>query len=90
MLICGDYKLTANRVIRLESYPIPRIEELFASLFGGVKFSKLDLKNAYLQLGLGKKTQSTTPPPLTPTCVCFNKITYHLELHQPLPPYFKE
>eukprot|EP00731_Ephydatia_muelleri_P006940 Em0003g1188a len=47
--ICGDYKLTANRVITLESYPIPRIEELFASLSGGVKFSKLDLKNAYLQ-----------------------------------------
>ncbi|KAL5497071.1 hypothetical protein EMCRGX_G013467 [Ephydatia muelleri] len=55
--ICGDYKLTANRVITLESYPIPRIEELFASLSGGVKFSKLDLKNAYLQLELEKNSK---------------------------------
>ena len=58
--ICGDYKLTANRVITLESYPIPRIEELFASLSGGVKFSKLDLKNAYLQLELEKNCKQYT------------------------------
>ena len=58
--ICGDYKLTANRVITLESYPIPRIEELFASLSGGVKFSKLDLKNAYLQLELEKNSKQYT------------------------------
>ena len=50
--ICRDYKLTANNVIRLESYPIPRIEELFASLSGGINYSKLDFKNAYLQLEL--------------------------------------
>ena len=56
----GDYKLTANRVITLESYPIPRIKELFASLSGGVKFSKLDLKNAYLQLELEKNSKQYT------------------------------
>ena len=58
--ICGDYKLTANKVIRLESYPIPQIEELFASLSGGINFSKLDLKNAYLQLELEENSKQYT------------------------------
>ena len=33
--ICGDYKLTINKVTKLEGYPLPRIDELFASLSGG-------------------------------------------------------
>ena len=48
--ICGDYKVTINRAAKLENYPIPRIEELFASLAGGKAFSKLDLSHAYLFL----------------------------------------
>lgn len=41
--ICGDFKVTVNPVTELERYPIPRVEELFAKLSGGLKFSKLDL-----------------------------------------------
>ena len=33
--ICGDYKVTVNRVAKLDKYPIPRIDDLFASLSGG-------------------------------------------------------
>ena len=33
--ICGDYKLTVNRVAKTDSYPLPYIEDLFASLIGG-------------------------------------------------------
>ena len=48
--ICGDYKLTVNRAAKVDSYPLPRVEDLFASLAGGETFSKLDLAHAYLQL----------------------------------------
>jgi len=41
--ICGDYKITINREVKLDKYPIPQIEELFASLAGGKAFTKLDL-----------------------------------------------
>ena len=55
--ICGDYKLTVNRVADLESYPLPRIDDLLASLGKGQLFSKLDLANAYLQLALDEDSK---------------------------------
>ena len=45
--ICGDYKLTANQAAKVDTYPLPRIKDLLASLAGGKKsFSKLDLAHA--------------------------------------------
>ena len=55
--ICGDYKITVNRAAKLEKYPIPRIEELFASLAGGKAFTKLDLSHAYLQILLDERSR---------------------------------
>ena len=48
--ICGDYKITINRVAKVDSYPIPMIEDLYTNLVGGKIFSTLDLSNAYLPL----------------------------------------
>ena len=55
--ICGDYKMTVNRAAKLEKYPIPRIEELFASLAGGKLFTTLDLSHAYLQVSLDEESR---------------------------------
>ena len=54
--ICGDYKVTLNQVLKSEVYPLPRIDELFAALAGGVKFTKLDLSHAYQQLVLEEES----------------------------------
>ena len=43
--ICGDYKVTINQALQPNSYPLPRVDELFASLSGGCYFSKLDLSS---------------------------------------------
>lgn len=48
--ICGDYKQTVNPNLVVDKHPLPTVDELFASLAGGKKFSKIDLVQAYLQL----------------------------------------
>ena len=45
--LCGDYKLTVNQAATTKTYPLPRIEELMATLSGGTIFSKIDLASAY-------------------------------------------
>ncbi|XP_057298423.1 uncharacterized protein K02A2.6-like [Hydractinia symbiolongicarpus] len=55
--ICGDYKQTINQAAPCDSYPIPRTEDLFASMSGGEKFTKLDLSHAYQQLELDEETR---------------------------------
>ena len=45
--ICGDYKLTMNMTSKLEQYPIPRVEDLFATVAGGKFSTKLDMSRAY-------------------------------------------
>ena len=58
--ICGDYKTTVNRAAKLDKYPIPRIEDLYAQLSGGKTFSKLDMSQAYLQLPLDEASKEYT------------------------------
>ena len=48
--LCGDYKVTINPVIREDKFPLPRVEDIFVKMAGGKRFSKIDLKNAYLQM----------------------------------------
>ena len=48
--LCGDYKITVNPNLIIDEHPLPTVEELFANVAGGDKFSKIDLSQAYLQL----------------------------------------
>ena len=52
--ICGDYKITINPVLEVHQYPVSKQEDLFATLTGGQKFTKLDLSHAYQQVLLSK------------------------------------
>ena len=40
--ICSDYKVTINPVLKVEQFSLPKPEDLFSTLAGGQKFSKLD------------------------------------------------
>ena len=52
MRICGDYKVTVNKVTQCVKYSIPRAEDLLVTFNGGERFSKLYLNHAYHQLVL--------------------------------------
>lgn len=58
--LCGNYKLTANKVLRCEQYPIPTLEDLVQDLQGGQHFSKLDLSHAYHQIELEENARKYT------------------------------
>ena len=55
--ICGDYKLTVNQAAKVDTYPLPRIKDLLASLSGGKSISKLNLAHAYQHIELHKESR---------------------------------
>jgi len=55
--LCGDYKFYVNPHLEVNQYPLLRPEELFATLNGGGKFTKLDLSEAYLQTELKEESK---------------------------------
>ena len=55
--LCGDYSNTVNPRAKSDNYPVPKTEDLLATLSGGEKFSKLDLTGAYHQLLLEEESR---------------------------------
>ena len=55
--LCGDYRTTVNQVLERDSYPLPRIEDLFSTLAGGQSFTKLDLRQACQQVQLDEQSK---------------------------------
>ena len=45
-----------NKVTNCNKYPVPKTEDLLATLNGGQKFTKLDLSQAYQQLLLDEQS----------------------------------
>ena len=58
--LCGDYKVTVNKVVKSDRYPLPLVDEIFAGLAGGKSFSKLDLSQAYHQIALDEDSMKYT------------------------------
>ena len=55
--LCGNYKTTVNPQLKTVSPPNINIDDILADLAGGVKFSKLDLANAYNQMEVSKESR---------------------------------
>ena len=55
--VCGDYKVTVNSVLEVDQHPLPNPEELFVTLSGGEKYTKLDLSRAYQQILLDEDSR---------------------------------
>ena len=61
---------------KLDRYPIPKIEDLFAKLIGSRTFTKIDLSQAYQHITLYEESQKYV---MINTHKRLLKYTYHLE-----------
>ena len=55
--LCGDYKQTVNRAVKLDRYPIPSIEDIFTKMTSCTVLSTLDMSEAYQQLILDEESR---------------------------------
>ena len=74
--ICGDYNVTLNCAAKTDTYPLPKIEDLFASLSGGKLFSKMDLASAYLQIPLEEQSKECTTINTHKGLYCYNRLPF--------------
>ena len=85
--ICGNYKITLNPVLQVDQYPIPKGDDLFATLSGGQRLSKLDLSHAYQQVLLDEKSQEYVTINTYEWVLCcptYSLMVLRSPLHMPL------
>ena len=74
--ICGDYKVTVNLAAKTDTYPLPKIDDLFASLSGGKLFSKVDPGSAYQQILLDEQSKEYTTKNIPKGLYCYNRLPF--------------
>ena len=55
--LCGDYKVSINAKMVDQPYTLPTAEDIFATLAGGNKFTKIDLSQAYAQVKVSETSR---------------------------------
>ena len=55
--VCANFKLTANRAVTLDKYPLPKTEEMFPKLGSKKVWPKIDLAQAYNQIKIHRDSR---------------------------------
>lgn len=76
--LCGDYKVTVNKYLEVDKYPIPRVGDLMSIFQGSTKFCSLDLCQAYQQLPLDEESQKLTTISTHKGLYMFKRLPYGL------------
>lgn len=76
--IAGDFSCTLNKDLKVDKYPLPRIEEVFSKIGGGESYSKIDLSNAYNQFKLSKSSQKLTTINTHKGLFAYTRLVYGL------------
>ena len=68
--------MTVNANVEVDHYPLLKPEDLFTSLSGGQKFSKLDLKNAYQQMLLDSDSRKYVTINTHKGLYCYTRLPF--------------
>ena len=49
--------MMVNPNLNVDHYPLPRVEDVFANLSGGLRYNKLDLQQAYLHMAMDDESK---------------------------------
>ncbi|XP_045448702.1 uncharacterized protein K02A2.6-like [Melitaea cinxia] len=75
--LCADYKVTLNKMLHVDRYPVPKVDDLFSRLRGSKYFTKLDLSQAYNQILLDD-TRNLTVINTHRGLFVYNRLVYGL------------
>ena len=82
-----DYRMTANKALIANSYPLPNIDEVLSSMQGSSVFSCLDLKSGYYQIAVAEEDKAKTAFVCHKGLFEFNVMPFGLSS---APPIFQE
>ena len=74
--LCGDYKVTVNPALEVDRYPLPKTEDLFATLAGGKCFTKIELTHAYQQMALDKQSRELVAINTHKGLYCYTRLPF--------------
>ena len=74
--LCVDFKRTLNKQLHVNQYPLPVIEDIFASLANAVIFTTIDLSDAYTQLELNDASKPFVTANTHKGLYRFNRLIY--------------
>jgi len=74
--LCIDFKRTLNKQLSVDQYPLPRIDNIFASLAGATVFTVIDLSDAYMQLELDEESRKLVVISTHKGLFQFNRLVY--------------
>ena len=63
-------------MLNVDQYPLPKTDDVFANLAGGEKFTKIDLRQAYLQLHLSEESKPLLTINTHKGLYRYNRMTY--------------
>ena len=70
----GDYKSTINDALEVDQHPLPRSDDLFATLTGGEKITVLDLSQAYQQMKLDNEFKKYVTVNKQQSLYCYTQL----------------
>ncbi|KAK0149578.1 hypothetical protein N1851_009678 [Merluccius polli] len=71
-----DFKVTVNPVLHAHQYPLLLLEDIFASMARGERFSKIDFDQAYLHMEMGEAPRKYLTMNTTKGLYQYNRLVF--------------